>query len=142
MPDMPTIEEAGVGGYELSSWYGILAAAGTLDPTMGGSLLHNGNFEYMDNSDAKTNARYHDHARRSLYLPVVRRIGPGKAAYSSVLVPIIAMSFSTWLEGYRWTPTAIAGAVLVVIGSTVADLLVMRLDPRAANDEANDRQHA
>jgi tripartite-type tricarboxylate transporter receptor subunit TctC len=29
MPDMPTIEEAGVPGYELSSWYGILAAAGT-----------------------------------------------------------------------------------------------------------------
>ncbi len=32
MPDMPTIEEAGVGGYELSSWYGILAAAGTPRP--------------------------------------------------------------------------------------------------------------
>jgi drug/metabolite transporter (DMT)-like permease len=34
----------------------------------------------------------------SLYLPVVRIIGPGKAAYSSVLVPIIAMAFSTWIE--------------------------------------------
>ncbi len=32
MPDMPTIEEAGVGGYELSSWYGILAPAGTPRP--------------------------------------------------------------------------------------------------------------
>ena len=31
----------------------------------------------------------------SLYFPVVRRIGPAKAAYSSVLVPIIAMGFST-----------------------------------------------
>src|SRR4051812_31987190 len=39
----------------------------------------------------------------SLYYPVVRRIGPAKAAYSSVLVPIIAMGFSTWLEDYRWT---------------------------------------
>jgi len=36
----------------------------------------------------------------------------------------------------------IVGAVLVVIGSTVADLLVRRLDPRAADDEANHRQHA
>jgi drug/metabolite transporter (DMT)-like permease len=52
----------------------------------------------------------------SLYLPVVRKIGPGKAAYSSVLVPIIAMGFSTWIEGYRWTPMALAGAVLALGG--------------------------
>ncbi len=32
MPDVPTIEEAGVPGYELSSWYGILAPAGTPRP--------------------------------------------------------------------------------------------------------------
>ena len=52
----------------------------------------------------------------SLYYPVVRKIGPAKAAYSSVLVPIIAMAFSTWLEGYRWTPMAAAGAVLALGG--------------------------
>ena len=52
----------------------------------------------------------------SLYYPVVRRIGPAKAAYSSVLVPIIAMGFSTWLEGYRWTPTTAAGALLALGG--------------------------
>ena len=52
----------------------------------------------------------------SLYLPVVRKIGPAKAAYSSVLVPIIAMSFSTALEGYRWTPLAVAGVVLALGG--------------------------
>jgi drug/metabolite transporter (DMT)-like permease len=52
----------------------------------------------------------------SLYLPVVRKIGPGKAAYSSVIVPIIAMAFSTWLEAYRWTPMAATGAVLVIGG--------------------------
>ena len=51
-----------------------------------------------------------------LYYPVVRQIGPAKAAYSSVLVPIIAMAFSTWLEGYRWTPLAAAGAVLALGG--------------------------
>ena len=52
----------------------------------------------------------------SLYYPVVRKIGPAKAAYSSAIVPIIAMGFSTWLEGYRWTPTTIAGAVLALGG--------------------------
>ena len=52
----------------------------------------------------------------SLYYPVIRRIGPGKTAYSSVIVPIIAMGFSTWLEHYRWTPLAIAGAILALGG--------------------------
>ena len=56
----------------------------------------------------------------SLYYPVVRRIGPAKAAYSSVLVPIIAMGFSTWLEHYRWTPTTIAGALLALGGMAAA----------------------
>ena len=52
----------------------------------------------------------------SLYYPVIRRIGPAKTAYSSVVVPIIAMGFSTWLEDYRWTPLAIAGAFLALGG--------------------------
>lgn len=52
----------------------------------------------------------------SLYYPVVRKIGPAKAAYSSVLVPIIAMGFSTWLESYRWTWLAAAGALLALGG--------------------------
>lgn len=56
----------------------------------------------------------------SLYFPVVRKIGPAKAAYSSVLVPIIAMAFSTAIEGYRWTGVAIAGAVLTLAGMLLA----------------------
>ena len=52
----------------------------------------------------------------SLYYPVIRRIGPGKTAYSSVIVPIIAMAFSTWLEHYRWTSLSVAGAALALGG--------------------------
>jgi drug/metabolite transporter (DMT)-like permease len=52
----------------------------------------------------------------SLYYPVVRKIGPAKAAYSSVLVPIIAMALSTLFEGYRWSPFAAAGAALALGG--------------------------
>ena len=52
----------------------------------------------------------------SLYYPVIRRIGPGKTAYSSVIVPIIAMGFSTWLEHYRWTTLSVAGAALALGG--------------------------
>jgi drug/metabolite transporter (DMT)-like permease len=56
----------------------------------------------------------------TLYYPVIRRIGPAKAAYSSVIVPIIAMGFSTWLEDYRWTSLTVAGAVLALGGMAAA----------------------
>jgi drug/metabolite transporter (DMT)-like permease len=56
----------------------------------------------------------------SLYFPVVRKIGPGKAAYSSVIVPVIAMGLSTWFEGYRWSTLAAAGAVLAIGGMLLA----------------------
>ncbi|MFL6756164.1 MAG: DMT family transporter [Sphingomicrobium sp.] len=56
----------------------------------------------------------------ALYFPVVRKIGPGNAAYSSVMVPIIAMSLSTLFEGYRWSGLAIAGAVIALGGMLLA----------------------
>ena len=56
----------------------------------------------------------------ALYFPVVRKIGPGKAAYSSVMVPIIAMSLSTLFEAYRWSPLAIAGGLLAIVGMLLA----------------------
>ncbi len=56
----------------------------------------------------------------SLYFPVVRKIGPGKAAYSSVIVPVIAMALSTAFEDYRWTPLSIGGAVLALSGMLLA----------------------
>ncbi len=54
------------------------------------------------------------------YYRIIRAIGPAKAAYSSVLVPIVAMGLSTMFEGYRWTALAAAGGLLAVIGLVVA----------------------
>jgi len=70
----------------------------------------------------------------SLYYPVVRKIGPANAAYSSVMVPIIAMGFSTAFEGYRWTAITIAGALLA-IGGMLGALSLSRA-PVAAPDAA------
>ena len=56
----------------------------------------------------------------SLYYVLIREIGAGKAAYSSVIIPLVAMSLSTAFEGYRWSVLAVAGAVLALIGLVVA----------------------
>jgi len=55
-----------------------------------------------------------------LYYGLLRQLGPARAAYSSVLVPVIAMALSTLFEGYRWTPTAAAGCALALGGLLVA----------------------
>ena len=70
----------------------------------------------------------------ALYFPVVRKIGPGRAAYSSVLVPIIAMSLSTAFEGYSWSMLAVGGGVLAIGGMLLALAGRRRPLPAAAPD--------
>jgi drug/metabolite transporter (DMT)-like permease len=55
-----------------------------------------------------------------LYFRLIRAIGPGKAAYTGVLIPVVAMILSSLFEGYRWTPLAIGGAAFALIGLVVA----------------------
>ncbi|MFS0737942.1 EamA family transporter [Sphingomonas sp. 1P06PA] len=56
----------------------------------------------------------------TLYFGVVRAIGPARAAYSGVLVPILAMALSTLFEGYRWSAQAGVAAVLTMAGLVIA----------------------
>lgn len=55
-----------------------------------------------------------------LYFTVVREVGPGKAAYSGVLVPLVALGLSTVFEGFVWSGLAAAGAALALTGLIVA----------------------
>ncbi|WP_242116856.1 DMT family transporter [Sphingomonas lacusdianchii] len=56
----------------------------------------------------------------TLYFGLIRTIGPAKAAYNGVVVPVIAMLLSTLFENYRWSPLAGAGAALALAGLVVA----------------------
>lgn len=55
-----------------------------------------------------------------LYYRIIRQIGPAQAAWSGVLIPIIAMAIYTAFEGYRWSALAIAGGLLAVAGLLIA----------------------
>jgi drug/metabolite transporter (DMT)-like permease len=55
-----------------------------------------------------------------LYFFMLRQIGPARAAYSGVAVPVIAMILSTLLEGYRWSLPAIFGSILALVGLVIA----------------------
>jgi len=54
-----------------------------------------------------------------LYLALVARIGPERAAYTTVLSPVIALTISWLLENYQWSPWALIGAPLILLGNVV-----------------------
>jgi drug/metabolite transporter (DMT)-like permease len=62
------------------------------------------------------------------YVTLLGRIGPARAAYASILFPIVALALSTLFEGYRWSPQALAGVAFVSAGNVLA----LRLGRRAA----------
>jgi drug/metabolite transporter (DMT)-like permease len=51
------------------------------------------------------------------YLTLLGRIGADRAAYAIMLVPGVALLFSTFFEGYQWTPAAAFGLVMVMAGN-------------------------
>ncbi len=51
------------------------------------------------------------------FLTLQARIGADKAAYASVLFPVIALAISTVVENYQWTQIAAFGALLVLWGN-------------------------
>lgn len=60
------------------------------------------------------------------YLALIRKIGSARAAYCSVLFPVVALLISTVFEDYRWSTTAVAGIVLILAGNWLALSRAMR----------------
>jgi drug/metabolite transporter (DMT)-like permease len=51
------------------------------------------------------------------YLSLIGRIGPGRAAYTTVVFPIFALLISARYEGYEWSLPSLAGMGLVMVGN-------------------------
>jgi len=54
-----------------------------------------------------------------MYLALLGRIGADRAAYTTVLSPVLALLVSTFVEDYRWSALAIVGLVLVAAGNVL-----------------------
>lgn len=54
------------------------------------------------------------------YVSLIGRIGPARAAYTTLLFPVVALLISTYFEGFSWTPWAAGGLLLVVLGNWLA----------------------
>jgi drug/metabolite transporter (DMT)-like permease len=53
------------------------------------------------------------------YLTVVHRLGPERAAYMTVLFPVVALSLSVLFENYGFTPIAGLGLSFVLLGNVL-----------------------
>ncbi len=53
------------------------------------------------------------------YLSLIGRIGADRAAYATVLFPIVALLISSTLEDFQWTKLSIMGVVLVLLGNVL-----------------------
>ena len=62
------------------------------------------------------------------YLTLVGRIGPGRAAYVTLLFPVVALMLSTIWEDYHWTLSGLSGILLILCGNYLA-LAKQRIRP-------------
>ncbi|MGI9480819.1 MAG: DMT family transporter [Hyphomicrobiales bacterium] len=53
------------------------------------------------------------------YLTLLGRIGSGRAAYATVMFPVLALILSTFLEGYSWSALATLGLALALAGNAI-----------------------
>ncbi|CAM3683188.1 EamA family transporter [Rouxiella silvae] len=54
-----------------------------------------------------------------MYFSLVGRIGASQAAYSTLLFPLVALTVSTFYEGYQWHTNAVIGLTLILLGNLV-----------------------
>ncbi|MFY0674186.1 MAG: EamA family transporter [Bacteroidia bacterium] len=54
------------------------------------------------------------------YLTLLGKLGPGKAAYTNLVIPIVALIVSTLFESFEWSINAFIGLALVLAGNYVA----------------------
>lgn len=74
------------------------------------------------------------------YLTLVARIGANKAAYATVLFPVVALTLSSVFEGYQWQVLSVFGLVLVLSGNAILlglDKILRRYRRQAKNTTAN-----
>ena len=51
------------------------------------------------------------------YLSLLNAVGPGRAAYTTVVFPIGALLISTFVENYQWTIIAAIGVIIILAGN-------------------------
>lgn len=68
------------------------------------------------------------------YLTLIGRIGADRAAYVTVLFPIVALILATFFEGFEWTLLGLVGVALVLVGNFVVLTRIGARRPQMAEE--------
>lgn len=69
------------------------------------------------------------------YFALLSRISTEQATYTTVLFPVVALTLSTFFEGYQWTISTVLGVMLIIAGNTLVLRLPLRPD-QVISDQA------
>lgn len=106
----PVIANAWGMAYGAAALLALIAATGTpIVPPSGGVYL--GAMLYL--------AVFGSIAGFTCYLTLVARVGSSRAAYATVLFPVVALAISSIYEDYRWHWPGILGLALTLLGNLV-----------------------
>lgn len=53
------------------------------------------------------------------YFALIRRVSSERAAYVTVLFPVVALGLSTLFEGYQWNAAALLGVIMILAGNVL-----------------------
>ncbi|WP_166830510.1 PSD1 and planctomycete cytochrome C domain-containing protein [Thalassoroseus pseudoceratinae] len=108
----------------------LLAVTGTLDPTIGGSLLQHKNHEFVFNHTSQDKSEYLSIRRRSIYVPVIRN-------HLYDMFQLFDYTDASVLNGNRETST-IAPQALFLMNSELVDELTTAMAKRLLDEEPTD----
>lgn len=108
----------------------LLAVSGTLDPTLGGSLLKVKNHEFVFNHTSQDKSKYRSIRRRSIYVPVIRN-------HLYDVFQLFDYTDASVLNGNRETST-IAPQALFLMNSDLVDDLTTAMATRLTEEAPTD----
>lgn len=108
---LPILQSSAIGMAYGAIFVAVLAIVMGKYPTFDWSIKYIGSLLYL--SLAGTIVGF------GAYLYLLSRIGPERVAYIFVLLPVVSLTLSTWLEGFHWTLSTMGGVILILIGNAL-----------------------
>ena len=113
-------QKAGIGLWQGNAWGMLYGAIATLGMAIGLGKPLAFDFSWPYVTSLAYLVVFGSVAAFGAYLALLHRAGPEKAAFASLLFPVVALTISTVFEDYQWSVEAVLGVALILGGNRLA----------------------